>query len=273
MIDSADFSIGERKFRADLDSGVSLAIELDFHGKQPRVFGSPPAKAAPVVAGDYVGSVREGGPCNVEQITVSFHTSGTHTECVGHISRSRISITDVVEKSLIPATLITVTPEAIGSDSYHVPTEKGELFITRSSLEEALAESDGNLIKGLVVRTLPNDESKLTRDYDRESFPFFSNEAMRHIREWGVRHLLVDIPSVDRADDGGQLGNHRIFWNVAAGDYDIDPENCSRRTITEMIFVPDSVKDGNYLLGLQLPAFLSDAAPSRPIVYPVHEVD
>ncbi len=161
----------------------------------------------------------------------------------------------------------------MGSDSYHVPTEENEQFITLASLEKAMTDTDEDFVKGLVVRTLPNDESKLTRDYDRKRFPFFSNEAMAHIRELGVRHLFVDMPSVDRADDGGQLGNHRIFWNVPAGVTEIEPGDCSRRTITEMIYVPDSVKDGRYLLNLQVPAFLSDAAPSRPIIYPIHELD
>ena len=270
MIDSAELSIGGRKFRADFNSGVSLAIDLHFHGQQPRVFGSPLAKASPTVSENFIGSVKKGGACNVESVNASFHTSGTHTECVGHISRNKISISDLMENNLILTTLITITPEVIRNDSYHVPTKEGELIITHSSIEKAFTEAGGHLGNGLVVRTIPNDESKLTRDYNRERFPFFSNEAMRHIRESNVRHLLVDTPSVDRADDGGQLGNHRIFWNVPPGVTEIDPDSCSRRTISEMFYAPDSVKDGLYLLNLQVPSFLSDAAPSRPVVYPLH---
>lgn len=273
MIDSATFSIGGRKFHADLNGGVSLAIDLDFGGEQPRFFGVPPAETAPIVAGDFVGSVSEGGPCNVKLVTASFHSSGTHTECVGHISENRISIADLVENSLIPTTLITITPEKIGSDSYHVSTEAGELFITLSNLEKALAGAHGHFMEGLVVRTLPNHKSKLTRDYDSHSYPCLTTEATTHLREIGVRHLLVDTPSVDRADDGGQLGNHRIFWNVAAGEVDIRADRCSRRTITELIFIPDPLPDGRYILNLQLPAFASDASPSRPILYPVEEID
>ena len=36
-----------------------------------------------------------------------------------------------------------------------------------------------------------------------------------------------------------------------------------------MIYVPEQMKDGYYLLDLQIPAFMSDAAPSRPIIYPI----
>ena len=39
-----------------------------------------------------------------------------------------------------------------------------------------------------------------------------------------------------------------------------------------MIYVPDCISDGSYLLNLQIPAFLSDAAPSRPILYALNEI-
>ena len=34
-----------------------------------------------------------------------------------------------------------------------------------------------------------------------------------------------------------------------------------------MIYVPDEVLDGDYLLELQVPHFINDAAPSRPVLY------
>jgi hypothetical protein len=92
---------------------------------------------------------------------------------------------------------------------------------------------------------------------------------MRYLRELGVRHLLVDLPSVDRMNDDGILSAHRVFWGVAPGEIDIEPEKRSPYTITELIYVPDSVADGSYLLNLQIAPFLADAAPSRPILYPL----
>jgi hypothetical protein len=35
--------------------------------------------------------------------------------------------------------------------------------------------------------------------------------------------------------------------------------------------VPDHAADGLYLLDLHVPAFATDAAPSRPVLYPVAE--
>ena len=43
------------------------------------------------------------------------------------------------------------------------------------------------------------------------------------------------------------------------------------RTITEMIFVDDAVDDGPWILDLQIPPFMLDAAPSRPILFALRE--
>jgi len=39
-----------------------------------------------------------------------------------------------------------------------------------------------------------------------------------------------------------------------------------------MIFVDDNIPDGKYLLMIQIPAFVSDAAPSRPIIFDINEL-
>ena len=44
-------------------------------------------------------------------------------------------------------------------------------------------------------------------------------------------------------------------------------------TITELCWIAPTIKDGWYLLDLQLPAFMSDAAPSRPLLYPARPHD
>jgi hypothetical protein len=42
-------------------------------------------------------------------------------------------------------------------------------------------------------------------------------------------------------------------------------------TITEMCYAPDSLPDGYYALSLQLACWMSDAVPSRPLLFPVRE--
>ena len=97
--------------------------------------------------------------------------------------------------------------------------------------------------------------------------PFFSIEAIEYVVSLGVQHLLVDSPSLDRLFDDGQLTAHNMFWETKQKIFNTKTQH---KTITEMIFVPKEVKDGCYLLNLQVPAFVSDAAPSRPILYQIN---
>ena len=124
-------------------------------------------------------------------------------------------------------------------------------------------------LKGLIIRSYPNSEAKKNRDYTKENPPFLSNDAMEYIVSLGVEHILVDIPSVDRLLDDGYLSSHNIFWETKNREFN---SNTKHKTITEMIFVPEDVEDGKYLLNLQIPAFVSDAAPSRPILFKINDI-
>jgi hypothetical protein len=86
------------------------------------------------------------------------------------------------------------------------------------------------------------------------------HEAASWICENNIKHLLLDLPSVDREEDGGKLLAHHAFWNYPAA-----PRKDA--TITEMIYVREEIKDGLYLLNLQTAPFENDATPSRPVVF------
>ena len=63
---------------------------------------------------------------------------------------------------------------------------------------------------------------------------------------------------------------HKAFWKVK----DVANLNADARincTITEMIFVNDAVKDGSYLLNLQIAPFENDASPSKPILFAINK--
>jgi hypothetical protein len=90
---------------------------------------------------------------------------------------------------------------------------------------------------------------------------------MRFIVESTVKHLLVDLPSIDRLYDKGKLSNHRIFWQVEPDKFEVNETTRINSTITELIYVPNEVEDGEYLLNLQIAPLESDAAPSRPIIF------
>jgi arylformamidase len=249
---------------------IDLSIPLQFNGPQPNSYGVPPAVSQAFEGGGFIGDVRRGGSCNFETYHLTPHCNGTHTECVGHITAERLAVHELLQDDFLPATLLSVAPQEVpqSADSYDPPLKPGDKIITRQQLASALENISAPFLKALIIRTLPHDEGKLRRDYMQEAPAFFSLEAMRYIRERGVEHLLVDLPSVDRLFDEGKLSNHRIFWDVVgvAG-----PSSPTSRTITEFIFVPEEVMDGHYLLNLQIAPFVSDAAPSRPRIFRLAE--
>ena len=244
----------------DLSNPVDISIPLRFGGPQPNAFGVDPAVAVPL------GDTRSGSSVNFERYAVAAHCSGTHTECVGHITHERISIRNCLADCLVSAALITIAPEV--SDADRVITAPQVHEAVEALLQHDAWRSARVAPRALVVRTLPNDGSKLTRRYDAENIPsYFSGEAMQLIFEMGVDHLLVDLPSIDRLLDDGKLANHRIFWQVQPGSFEVGRETRTGATITELIFVPNEIADGRYLLNLQIAPFESDAAPSRPVLF------
>ena len=87
-----------------------------------------------------------------------------------------------------------------------------------------------------------------------------------YLRDNGISHLLIDLPSVDKEKDEGKLLAHKTFWNVTNTDV-LNVEARKDATITEMIYVADAVADGSYLLNLQIASFENDATPSKPVLY------
>jgi hypothetical protein len=167
---------------------------------------------------------------------------------------------------IVPAILVTVEPERDGDDLVISSAAiRGNHVMPRAAMQTGAPAVQ--LGQALVVRTLPNDESKITAEYGEAHIPpYFTADAMRYIVECGFKHLIVDIPSIDRLFDDGKLTNHRIFWNVEAGSHEVNPATRMHSTITELIYVPNEVDDGEYLLNLQIAPFESDCAPSRPIL-------
>lgn len=279
--------IGGRRYNIDLADPIDISIPLDFHGRQPNAYGVDRASAEAVRTGGLVGDTRRGGSCNFERVTFVPHCNGTHTECVGHITNERISVRDCLKDAFVPATLVSVDAEnAVGSsESYAVEFGREDTVISKSGLEAALSGVKNPVVTApgsdkmariatapgavlaLILRTLPNDGGKLTREYGKVMPPYFSSEAMEFIVGLGVKHLLVDTPSIDRMYDEGRLSNHHVFWNVEPGKFETSPNTRIGATITELIYVPDEAADGTYLLNLQIAPFVSDAAPSRPLLF------
>ena len=247
-----------QSFQIDLSKPIDISIPLRNTSENPIAWYIEKPEINPVVFGDWIGSVKEGASTNFNTIFFNPHGHGTHTECLGHITREFFSINQCLKTFFFTAELVSVQPESQGED----------LVITKRQIEKALGSSTalGLAPEAVIIRTLPNSEDKLSNKYSNTNPPYLAEEAAAFIRESGIQHLLIDLPSVDREHDEGKLLAHKAFWNVT----DVVNLNADARleaTITEMIFVPNEIKDGSYLLNLQIASFENDASPSKPVLY------
>jgi arylformamidase len=258
----AILSLGGEELRADLARPLDLSIPLEFDGPQPAHFGAAAASARPLEVGGFVGDTRRGGSCNCSEYRLVPHCNGTHTECVGHVTDERVSVRDALRPGLWVALLMTVTPvTAPGS---------GDPVVTRALLEEARARGPARDAEAWVIRTEPNPPEKMRRHYLGTSpAPYLTSDAVALAVACGIEHLVLDLPSLDRSHDEGQLAGHRIFWGMPPGSRALASARRPRATITELAFIPAAVPDGQYFLELGIAPFASDAAPSRPVLFPV----
>ena len=268
-------TLADSTYEVDTDNAVSLAIPLKFNDKQPNHFGADIATKESLHGGGFIGDTKRGGSCNVDSITLVPHCNGTHTESIAHIVHEQFSIGKNNQHSLTLCQLMSVTPinATESNDSYLPELQSSDKVIDLACLLSQIKPSAIEQIESLVIRTLPNHDNKLSAIYgDNNQPPFFTHQAMSWLAQSGIKHLLVDMPSIDKMYDDGQLSNHHIYWRVEPNSRLLNDKSRPDRTITEMIYIENSVADGLYCLNLQLPAFDLDAAPSRPILYPLNKI-
>jgi kynurenine formamidase len=282
---NALISVGNGEVRIDLSRPISLAIDLDFSERQPRHFGAPQATSRPFAVPGFSGSVEHGASCNCQSLSLIPHCNATHTECVGHLTREPLDAHRVAPLGLLPALLVSIEPvDASTSRESTQPTpHPGDQLITRQALEKswltAMAAATGAGAtasrttpahfepRALIIRTLPNPPDKQHQNYSDSTPPYLSGEAAELLIGRGIEHLVVDLPSIDRAHDEGRLTAHRIFFGLPPGSTTLRQATRARATVTELAYIPDTAPDGPYLLELQVPALGGDAVPSRPLLY------
>ena len=248
-------------FEIDLSKPIDISIPLTNTDQNPIAWYIEKPVIEPVVFGDWIGKVSEGkSSTNFNNIFFNPHGHGTHTECLGHITNDFYSINQSLKQFFFFAKLITVEPEKVGDD----------LVISKELLEIALHASTSlsKTSEALIIRTLPNQKDKKSRKYSNTNPPYLSEEAAIFIRESEIQHLLIDLPSVDKEHDEGKLLAHKAFWNVK-DTVNLNSDARLNATITEMIFVPNEIEDGDYILNLQIASFENDASPSKPILYTI----
>ncbi|MGZ3920299.1 MAG: cyclase family protein [Bacteroidia bacterium] len=241
-----------KTYQVDFFKPIDISIPLDTAKDRVSAWYVEPMKLEPVVNGDWIGDVNKGGSVNFRNIKFNPHGNGTHTECVGHISKEFYTINKALERYMFLAELITVLPEQL---------DNGDFVITAKMLESHL--KDVVKPEAIVIRTLSNGLNKLHHQYSNTNPPYVQKDAITYLNVLGVEHLLIDMPSIDKEKDDGKLEAHHEFWN-----YPAKPQ--LHKTITELIYVPNEVIDGPYILNLQIAPFENDASPSKPLLYKIY---
>lgn len=239
-----------KDYKIDLYQPIDISIPLSTNKNCASAWYVEPMKLDPVTNGNWIGDVSKGGSVNFRNITFNPHGNGTHTECVGHISKEFVTINQCLKQFIFLAEVVTLLPTLMGN---------GDFVITKKQLEIVIGNATPEAI---IIRTLSNGLNKLTMQYSNTNPPYILEEAIHFLNEIGVKHLLIDMPSIDRENDEGKLIAHHAFWQY--------PQNTQfEKTITEFIYVPNEVDDGTYILNLQIASFENDASPSKPILYKI----
>lgn len=236
-------------YNVDLSKPLDISITLRATKNNPNAWYVGAPKIEPYKEDNWVAKVSEGAAINFNDIYFNPHAHGTHTECYGHISEKFYSINKALKNFFFLAEVITLAPETRGEDSFF-------------SVKQLQAALNGKAPEAVVIRTIPNMAEKRSKQYSHTNWPYLEEKAALHLREMGVKHLLIDLPSVDKEKDDGELKAHKAFW-----DYPKNPRKDA--TITEFIYVKNSIKDGSYLLNLQIASFRNDASPSKPVLYKI----
>lgn len=235
----------------DTAKPIDISLPLSNTDKNLKAWYVETPVFEPVRTEHYTGSVAEGGSVNFRNIFFNPHGHGTHTECLGHITKEVYSVNETMKEFFFKAQLISILPkQELNKDG---------------ALDSIILENQLNDLKNveaLIIRTLPNYEEKKSMDYSTTNPAYLDVKCAEKIITAGIKHLLVDLPSVDRESDNGELAFHHAFWEV--------PYNPNfERTISELVFINNEVEDGVYMINLQVAPFENDAAPSRPVLYEI----
>ncbi|MGB1618174.1 MAG: cyclase family protein [Flavobacteriales bacterium] len=233
-------------------NGVDLSVPVNPHSGLPRAWYRGPATAEPVRSDGWVGSVAEGGSVNFRDVTFNPHAHGTHTETREHV-RDEFHPIDALARSgtlpfLVSSLLIDAHPESVGDD----------WIVPKSALTRHVPWMKTHQPSAVILRCTNGD---VQRDWSQTNPPYLEAGFAEELVVLGVQHLLLDLPSVDREVDGGELRAHHAFFGPASAPRE-------GATISELLCVPEGLTAGPGLLAMQVAPFVHDAAPSRPFWFP-----
>ena len=162
----------QKEYTIDTASTVDISIPYNFNGDQPNFYDVEKGKLSHLKTGTDLWSVADGAGCNVPEISMNIHCSGTHTESVGHLLENSGDIGSMLKDGLLPTALITVSPESFQdtNEEYHCTINGNESVITATSIKLQFNKFKNHHPHALIIRTLPNkDEKKFLQEFEKEA--------------------------------------------------------------------------------------------------------
>jgi len=235
----------DAEYKVDLDKGINISSILSNYNTI-KAFYAPDVLIEPFCQGDFIGDIKQGSSVNFKNVRLNPHGNGTHTECVAHIIDIDWPIYKALNKNHFVADLITVEITNINGDN--VVTK--EAFRINETSAEAL-----------IIRL----DEKVSGDLSGTNPPYLSIEFIEKVLALNYQHLILELPSIDKEQDGGKVAGHHLFFETSS-------KPNLHKTITELVDVPSNVADGKYLLEIQIINLDMDASPSRLILYPMQAI-
>lgn len=238
-----------KQYNCNLKEGIDLSSTLAKTGDEIRAWYVSESTKKAVEGDGWIGSVKEGSPVNFYNIAFNPHGNGTHTEGFGHISKGWESVNDQLKEFHFIAHFVILEPKQLN----------GDWIIDWESIDHKITDWD---FEALIVKA---GNYSAGHDFSHSNPPYFDAEMIAKLRDKGIKHILTDLPSVDKEEDEGKMSAHKAWWN-----YPEKPR--AEATISELLCIVDSTLEGKYLLNLQMAPFHNDASPSRPVIYPLKSV-
>ena len=97
------------EYNIDTSKMIDLSIPYFFNGNQPNFFDVERGQLTPLKTKARTWSVQDGASCNVPEISMNIHCTGTHTESVGHLLKNPGDIGNILIDSFFTSILITIS--------------------------------------------------------------------------------------------------------------------------------------------------------------------
>ena len=270
------FSVLDQRWQADEQASVDATLAFDPTLSAGRAFGLRATSVEAVeIGGGRTLRVSEGAAVDCADIALNPHGGGTHVECVGHIVADRWTLSDVALPGMLAATLLDVGVETLQDSGEHAggrgaPTDR---VITARSLQQAFANvGEAGFDQAIAIRTDVATALPAHADWSGSNPPYPTAEAMRWLSSLPAQLLVLDLPSLDREDDGGTTPNHRAWWGLGDGARRLEGVRWRARLVVELARFPLQAVAGPWLLRVDVAPIASDAAPARVRLLPVTQI-